>query len=80
MRPFSLHHPRRRRVDLLRVRDLHLDDVGGVALGLHRRLAFRPRLRIAVGDIDVSARLRERLDAGEADPLPAAGDDGDAAS
>ncbi len=74
-----LHHPGRGRVDLPRVGDLHFDEVGGVALGLHRRLAFRARLRIAVGDIDMGARLGQRLDAGEADPLPAAGDDGDAA-
>ena len=63
------HHPRRGGVDLLRVGDLHLDDVGGVALGFHRRLRFLRDLQIAVGDIDISARLRQRFHAGEADPL-----------
>ena len=79
IRPFSVHHPRGGRVDLLGVGDLHLDDLGGVALGLHRRLALRSHLGIAVRDIDMGAGLRQRLDAGEADALAAAGDDRDAA-
>ena len=58
--------------------DLHLDDVGRVALGFHRRLRLPRRLEIAVGDIDMGAGLGQRLHAGEANPLPAAGDDGDA--
>ena len=49
--------------------DLHLDDVAGVALGFHRRLRFLRDLQIAVGDIDMSARLRQRFHAGEANPL-----------
>ena len=72
------HHPRRRGVDLLRVGDLHLDRVGRVALGFHRRLGFARRLEIAVGDIDMGAGFGQRLDAGEANPLRGAGDDRDA--
>ena len=59
--------------------DLHLDDVGGVAFGFHRRLRLPRRLQIAVGDIDVGSRLGQRFHAGKANPLPAAGDDRDAA-
>ena len=73
------HHPLRGAVDLGGVRHVHLDNVGRVALRLHRRLRFSRPFRIVVGDIDMRASLRERLDAGEPDPLPAAGDDRDAA-
>ena len=73
------HHPLSRAFDLGGVGHVHLDHVGRIALRLHRRLRLSRPFRIAVGDIDMRAGLRERLDASEPDALPAAGDDRDAA-
>ena len=53
-----------------------IDDLGVVALRLHLGAAGLGHLGIAIGDDDPRARLRQRLDAGKPDALPAAGDEG----
>jgi len=54
------------------------DEVGLIALRPHHGLRFERRFRFPIGDIDMSAGLRECLHARKANCLGAAGDDGDA--
>ena len=63
------------RVDLRRIGDVHQRDLGVVALLAHLVAAALGDRRVVIGDDHLGARLGERLDDGEPDGAPAAGDE-----
>ena len=62
------------------IRHVHHHDLGIAAFRPEAGASAPGHIRIPVGDDDLRTRFPERFRACEADPLPGAGDDGDAAA